>query len=416
MIKRIDCGKNADYQTESTWYDNMLNINHLKNRLYIEIKIPDQKYVFLKYGTASGPLADYLPIKVLPLDTDGYGIYEFSCENMMPEEATHIWVSSGDTDNNLAFALIPDRQEPPVENPKFVFYAISDLHTVSKRGKQLRLQAEAFERISGAGADFALMAGDLSNGVQEDEYAILSRQIEKRLSGIPILHTFGNHDFHPNQSGDIPDHQSRIDFRNWLTERNRTYGISCDYFDEYNYSASVGDIHIVSLQGKDYKNKVYSVGDEALSWLENVLVAHVGEKQIVFCHYPLTDHTRRIYLRENKKVRQILERCGNILYFAGHTHDSLDSDVTSIRKSSTVTYINTASVGNTEPCSKMIRSLKSFRDKKEFPQLHDYFCRRSMGIRVEVYDLYYILRGVDFTQNKYIPQCMAKMTFNQIFI
>ncbi len=112
---------------------------------------------------------------------------------------------------------------------------------------------------------------------------------------------------------------------------------------------------------------------------------------------------------DNTKVKQILERPGNILCFAGHTHDSLVSDVSSIRNNGTVTYINTASVGNTEPCGKTVRSLKSFRDKSAYPQLEEYFCRRSMGIRVEVYDSHYIVRGVDFTQNKYSPQCITKI-------
>lgn len=385
---------------------NTVHICRSETHLHIEVNISGSQFVFLRYGSASEPLSDYLPIKVLPLDQDGYGKYELPCENMIPEAATHIWVSSENAEHIIAFAPIPNKQELPTENPNFVFYAISDIHTICKGGKQLRFQAEAFQHISDEDAAFVLIAGDLSNGVQAAEYSIISQQIEKRLAGIPVLQTFGNHDFHPNQSEDIPNHQSRMDFRNWLIERNRSYGVSCDYYDEYNYSTTIGDIHIVSLQGVDYK-KIYSVGDDALSWLDTVLSKHSGERQIVFCHYPLTNDTGRIYLRENTKVKQILERHGNILYFAGHTHDSLVSDVSSIRNNGTVTYINTASVGNTEPCVKTVRSLKSFRDKSAYPQLQEYFYRRSMGIRVEVYDSYYIVRGVDFTHNKYTPQCMV---------
>ncbi len=392
-----------------------IEISNFENNLYVEVNVPNDRLVFLRYGSASEPLPDYLPIKVLPLDQDGYGKYELPCENMIPEAATHIWVSSEDAEHNIAFAPIPNKQALPIENPKFVFYAISDIHTICKGGKQLRFQAEAFQHISDAEAAFVLIAGDLSNGVQAAEYSIMSQQIEKRLAGISVLQTFGNHDFHPNQSEDIPDHQSRMDFRNWLIERNRSFGVSCDYYDEYNYSTTIGGVPIVSLQGVDYKDKIYSVGDDALSWLDAVLSKHSGEKQIVFCHYPLTNDTGRIYLRENTKVKQILERHGNILYFAGHTHDSLVSDVPSIRNNGTVTYINTASVGNTEPCGKTVRSLKSFRDKAAYPQLQEYFCRRSMGIRVEVYDSHYIVRGVDFTQNKYSPQCMELIKRRAIF-
>ncbi len=213
---------------------NTIRISHNRTQLHIEVNMPSQRFAFLKYGTASEPLSDYLPIKVLPLDQDGYGKYELPPENMMPEAATHIWVSSEDADHNIAVAPIPNKKELPIENPNYVFYAISDIHTISKGGKQLRFQAEAFQHISDVDAAFVLIAGDLSNGVQAAEYSIMSQQIENHLPGIPVLQTFGNHDFHPNQSEDIPDHKSRMDFRNWLIERNRSYGVSCDYYDEYN--------------------------------------------------------------------------------------------------------------------------------------------------------------------------------------
>ena len=142
--------------------------------LHIEVNISGSKFVFLRYGTASEPLPDYLPIKVLPLDQDGFGKYELPCENMIPEAATHIWVGSEDVEHNIAFAPIPNEQELPTDNPNFVFYAISDIHTICKGGKQLRFQAEAFQHISDAGAAFVLIAGDLSNGVQAAEYSIMS--------------------------------------------------------------------------------------------------------------------------------------------------------------------------------------------------------------------------------------------------
>ncbi len=61
--------------------------------LHIEVNISGSQFVFLRYGSASELLSDYLPIKVLPLDQDGYGKYKFSPENMIPEAATHIWAA-----------------------------------------------------------------------------------------------------------------------------------------------------------------------------------------------------------------------------------------------------------------------------------------------------------------------------------
>ena len=68
----------------------IINIHHCKRCIDVEVNISNQRFVFLKYGTASEPLPDYLPIKVLPLDQDGFGKYELPCKNMIPEAATHV--------------------------------------------------------------------------------------------------------------------------------------------------------------------------------------------------------------------------------------------------------------------------------------------------------------------------------------
>ncbi len=71
---------------------NTIRISNNRAQLHIEVSMPNNQFAFLKYGTTSNPLSEYLPIKVLPLDQDGYGKYELPCENMIPEAATHIWV------------------------------------------------------------------------------------------------------------------------------------------------------------------------------------------------------------------------------------------------------------------------------------------------------------------------------------
>ncbi len=89
---------------------NSINVCRTQTHVHIEVAIPGQRFVFLKYGTAAGTLAAYLPIKVLPLDCDGKGKYTFSCLNGIPEAATHIWVNAED-DRNIDAAPIPDTQE-----------------------------------------------------------------------------------------------------------------------------------------------------------------------------------------------------------------------------------------------------------------------------------------------------------------
>ncbi len=383
---------------------NLINIKYNETTLHIEVHIPKQPFVILKYGTIKEPLPDYLPIKILPLDCEGFGEYDLPSNIMIPENATHIWV-------NEYCTPIPNKQSSEIEIPQLIFYTISDIHTISKGGKQLLYQKKAFQHIANANPAFVIIAGDITNGTQAQEFSLCSQQIKNNLADIPIFATFGNHDFHPNHAHDIPDHDSRIHFQNWLYEQNLSYGVKCDTLND-NYYTCINRIHIISMQGMDFKNSIYSVGDDVLSWLDATLASYAGERQIVFSHYPITNDDRRIFLRENKKLKQILEKYENVLYFAGHTHDSLDSNEPSIRQNKGVTYINTASVGNTEPCTKDTRVLKPFRNKMLFPQLEEYFCRRSMGIRVEVYHSYFIIRGVDFIQDKYIPRCMARINFS----
>lgn len=387
----------------------MLVTNH-QNALHIETRIPGQRVTVLRYGNANEPLTSYLPIKILPLNESGVGEYDTSANISIPEVATHIWASSFCATEHFASAPISAKQLVFDEKIQLAFYVISDIHTISKGGKQLKFQAETYKHIANKDTAFVLVAGDIANGVQAEEYSICSRQIATHLANIPVLTIFGNHDFHSNHAQDAPDHKSRLDFQNWINERNQSCGVSINRFDEYNYSTCINGINIVALQGHDYKNKVYSVGDDILPWLNDSLSAYSGKMQIVFSHYPIAENDGRIYLREHTKLRRILEQYDNIYYFAGHTHDSLDSDVPSIIQRGTATYVNTASVGNTEPCPRDVRELKPLRDKKQYPSLEDYFCRRSMGIRVDVYNSSVLIRGVDFTQNKFVPRCIKRIT------
>ncbi len=370
---------------------------------------PLPRVAALCYGDATAPLTDLLPLKLLPLDGEGRGVYDWSAELVIPGEATHLWALP-DLDRAGGISLpLPRDPRATCEVPLFHFYAISDIHLVAGHRSPQSPSHTAWARIAADKPAFVLVAGDIANGVQAVEYELCRQQLEAYLPEVPVLVTFGNHDHHPNHDRDLPDHESREAFRRWLRARNAAMGVVYEDEDDSLYSVSLCGMRILSLQGMDYRDKLYAVGDAALSRLETLLTEYAAERRVVFCHYPLTDGRGRIYLRENVKLTRLLERQGQLLYLAGHTHDSPDSDIPSIRRVGGVTYVNTASVGNTEPCVRDTRVLKALRNAEYFPELERYFCRRSMGLRVEVYDDHMLLCGVDLGQGCEIPRCRFRI-------
>lgn len=289
---------------------------------------------------------------------------------------------------------------------------ISDIHTTEK-GKSKRLLGAAFEAIREIGADLVLSAGDNVNGCQKSEYNILKTSIQNHLGNIPIYTALGNHDYFPNYSDDISDENARSNFFDMILAQTPTP--NC--FENGSYSIFFNGIHIIFLDCIQNKRN-FLFDNEQAEWLENELEKSKNDHlRIIVNHFPLAAHnlgTKRktkAFMSGNDKLQNIIDRCGNIIYISGHTHNRIDSNYPSaeIDEKSNI-YLNAGSIGNTQPCLLDMKRLKPLRDpfpkeSEEYKRINRYFKMSSMELFLEINDDFICVRGYDFSQNEYITRC-----------
>lgn len=289
---------------------------------------------------------------------------------------------------------------------------ISDLHTTEK-GKCKRILDEAFEEIQKNKVDFVLSAGDNVNGCQQGEFDMLTASINNCLKDIPFYTALGNHDYFPNNQGDVPNKNARNEFFDKLLYKND----SVNRFQNGTYSLYLNGIHIIFLDCIQNKRN-FKFDDEQAAWLESELEKSKDDRfRIVVNHLPLAEHNlgckkkSKKFMAGNDKLQHIIDKYNNIIYISGHTHNRIDSDYSSAEQDEHENiYLNAGSIGNTQPCVLDTKRLKPIRasltkDSEEYKALDRYFKMASMGLFLEIHDKYISVKGYDFSYKEYIERC-----------
>lgn len=289
---------------------------------------------------------------------------------------------------------------------------VSDLHTIEK-GKCGRILAEAFDEIRKSKADFILCAGDNVNGCQQGEFDMLTASIKNHLDNIPFYTALGNHDYFPNNPGDVANENARNEFFEMLLAQNDTI----NRFQNGTYSLRLNGIHIIFLDCIQNR-KNFKFDDEQATWIERELEKSKNDRfRIVVNHLPLAEHNlgsnkkAKEFMAGNNRLQQIINYYNNIIYISGHTHNRIDSDYPSAEQDEHGNvYINAGSVGNTQPCILDTKRLEPIRDSlakdsEEYKKINRYFTKASMGLFLEVHDEYISVKGYDFSYQEYIERC-----------
>lgn len=192
--------------------------------------------------------------------------------------------------------------------------------------ESLEKMHECVTLMNEKGVDFLVELGDFTNGAEKGDTAHLAA-IEAIFGGFegPRYHVLGNHDL---------DSLSKEAFQaiveNTGIAPGRTY-----------YSFDHAGLHVVVLDanfnpdGSPYDTGNFhwadaNIPEHELAWLDADLAAN-ALPAVVCCHQLLDMDEGQVAVRNASAVREILERCGNVLaVFQGHHHAGQHNEVAGI--------------------------------------------------------------------------------------
>jgi Icc protein len=317
---------------------------------------------------------------------------------MLSLAVTLLWqtttlVSADDPIYALRFSVISDIhvQQENKESQKKLTQALTDLHNVAPDSQAL------------------VVNGDLGNGFPED-YKALNTIMKAALLPENVFYTIGNHEYYKAWY-DKKGAWNADTFPN-----NETVQASQDRFLHFTGKTSlyndawVSGYHFVFLGSEAYRqdnpdNKEDAwLSDSQLNWLEITLKEKEQPRKpiFVFLHQPLPDTVAgsQTYLDQRgvvqaDRLRSILIKHPQVVFFSGHTHWELKSARTLITKP--FTMVNSSSVY--EPYNQTNTAF----DQKD---------QRSEGLDIEVFADKLLIQGRDFTHQAWIPEARFEIKFD----
>lgn len=291
----------------------------------------------LSWADSRGPLENWTAFAYIAIDAGGKGMFRFQGGRAVPPEASHIHVKAVSDDflhweETLVPVEEPYRTAPMEDGVRLC--AVSDLH-LTARPWPLK------KAILGAhGAEALLLAGDLTNDGTAPQYQLLKECLQKEVHSIKMFPVIGNHDV-PVVS-DRQGHSSYAEFQEWLFAQMEQAADSSFYgYQKENlekgpdgaYVYRLGSIEVIGLQAVSHRRTFLFEDGRQLTWLDAHLSQVQGIKRhLIVCHAPLLHHNHQRtagkqnpYLDRDKKLQEIVNRHGKVIFLSGHTHLSMDS-------------------------------------------------------------------------------------------
>lgn len=282
----------------------------------------------LRWGSAKAPLIDWGAFAYVPIDPAGNGLFSFSGIRGIPREATHVWARCYVTDFSSYEDVSVEIPEKFLNNTEIMtashrFSILTDLHLASKSWK-IRQALKAAE------SDTVFLLGDTTNdGVPEQFSQFLSciADIAPEKTVLPVP---GNHDItHPRFIGKETDGiVGYMDFQRALLERASERACIFSY-DQSSlaWALQIDDLDLIGLQCVISGRKFRFPNSTQIDWLEQHLSSTPASWHMILCHAPLLAHnpnrnTGAPYLEKNKRIQDIVDRYGRIIFLSGHTHVS----------------------------------------------------------------------------------------------
>ena len=281
----------------------------------------------LRWGNAQGPLEQWGMLAYVPIDPAGNGSFFFSGGRAIPAGATHVWArcyTHGLTAFEDAAAEIPERFILPDAFPEDAlrFSALSDLHLSSKPWRIIRA-------LASTESDTVFLPGDLTNDGLPEQFDRFRACIGKSIPDKAVFPVIGNHDvLHTARENGADGCKNYAAFQEGLLAKAEGNGYDVHLApDGRAYDVRIGDLDVIGLQCVT-AGRVFRFPEEAqIDWLEEHLKVGEASRHIILCHAPLLAHnpnrsTGQPYLHKDRRIQEIVNRSGRILFLSGHTHVS----------------------------------------------------------------------------------------------
>ena len=281
----------------------------------------------LSWGTAVEPLNGWGPFAYVPVDPAGNGMFSFSGRRGIPREATHVWArcytAGFDFYEDISVAL-PAKYLYATEEQGEThrFSVLTDLHLASKPWK-------IKQALRSTESDIVFLLGDSTNDGLPEQFAGFRACIEETVPEKTIFPVTGNHDVLHASRGDNSDVcRNYADFQKCLLVKAEEAGHSISYDpDGRAYAVRVGNLDVIGLQCVTTGRKFLFPEGKQIDWLEEHLATTEAAWRIILCHAPLLAHNPNRnagapYLDKNKRLQEIVDRNGRIIFLSGHTHVS----------------------------------------------------------------------------------------------
>lgn len=286
--------------------------------------------------------------------------------------------------------------------PVFRFAVISDIHVEAwNKESHTKLRKAMTDLGSNAPGQALVINGDLGNGLPKD-YETLGKLMQENPYPGQVVYTIGNHEFYKAWT-DASGKWNEANFPNGETaDASINRFLQFTGYEKVYHDSWIGGYHFVFLGSESYRQTDDSYAEDAwlsenqLNWLEGVMAegAEEGKPIFVFLHQPLpytvagsyTDFNSRAVVQHDR-LREILSRYPQTVFFSGHSHWELGSPGTLIRDG--FTMVNTSSV--LTPYDTTDNPIAAEEGKSE-------------GIVVEVTGNTVQIKGRNFTAGDWIPE------------
>ncbi len=281
----------------------------------------------LRWGMENAPLADWGPFAYVPVDPAGNGEFFFDGCRGIPREATHVWAAcwAGDFSSREDIsAAIPAQFLQTEDMPEDTrrFSVLTDLH-LSSRPWTVR------QALRSAQSEMIFLLGDSTNDGLKEQFEAFRACIDEIIPEKIFFPVTGNHDvLHASRGTEQDGCGNYAAFQKWLLGKAEARGHDISFDPEGRaYALKIGALDVIGLQCVTDKRRFLFPEGRQIDWLEDRLGSTAAAWHIILCHAPFLKHNPNRnegipYLDKNRRLQEIVDRTGGVIFLSGHTHVS----------------------------------------------------------------------------------------------